>query len=531
MKLSGKLLVPLISMVVIAALYLYGMLLPSLRDQILNDYRARQQSVLQALESALRPQLLSRDFAEIQDLLGRESRLNKAWSQLRLQDESGNILFSWTEHDPINENTTIDPFTQASGAENSVPDRLYFHQAIRVYDREIGSLELLTRTETALGAKYRRLRNFGSLVLTSIALLVIGVAWIQNRLVTRPIERLTEVVNQIREGANDIQVPSSGNDEVGLLARCIERMRIRLVSYQRELQEQAIHHQAITDGLQEGILTIDILGEILSANPEAERLFQTRFESLRGRRLCEWVHPAPGSQADDLRRQLDNAQFRVLTGHTHEVLIAREGAADLWAELEILPLGLQGASRYIAVLRDITARRASEQEILNQRQQIVTINQAQANFIMTRDPQALAQRLDSLCRIDVREASQGDTVLRGLALIAPGNRHTLLKRSGARYHVEVRDGPLVSRHRPSVDVLFRSAARYAGRNAIAAILTGMGDDGAAGMLELSEAGAWTCAQDEATSVVYGMPKEAFRRGATQRQLPLGRIAAALLNAL
>ncbi|MBE0617406.1 MAG: chemotaxis response regulator protein-glutamate methylesterase, partial [Proteobacteria bacterium] len=118
---------------------------------------------------------------------------------------------------------------------------------------------------------------------------------------------------------------------------------------------------------------------------------------------------------------------------------------------------------------------------------------------------AFAQRLDGLCRVTVKEAEDGDTVLRGQALIAPGNRHTLLKRSGARYFVEVRDGPLVSRHRPSVDVLFRSAARYAGRNAVAAILTGMGDDGARGMAELREAGAHTLAQDEATCVVFGMP--------------------------
>jgi len=142
---------------------------------------------------------------------------------------------------------------------------------------------------------------------------------------------------------------------------------------------------------------------------------------------------------------------------------------------------------------------------------------------------SFAERLNGLCAIEVREARDGDSVLRGQALIAPGNKHTLLKRSGARYYVEVKDGPLVSRHRPSVDVLFRSAARYAGKNALAAILTGMGDDGAEGMKELCAAGAWTCAQDEATSVVYGMPKEAFERGATKRQLPLDKIATALLG--
>lgn len=143
---------------------------------------------------------------------------------------------------------------------------------------------------------------------------------------------------------------------------------------------------------------------------------------------------------------------------------------------------------------------------------------------------SFAKRLDTLCKIQVKEAQNSDTVLRGQALIAPGNRHTLLKRSGARYYVEIKEGPLVSRHRPSVDVLFRSAARCAGKNAVAAILTGMGDDGATGMKELFDSGAWTCAQDEATSVVYGMPKEAFLRGATERQLPLQKIAGALIHA-
>jgi two-component system, chemotaxis family, protein-glutamate methylesterase/glutaminase len=118
---------------------------------------------------------------------------------------------------------------------------------------------------------------------------------------------------------------------------------------------------------------------------------------------------------------------------------------------------------------------------------------------------AFANRLDTLCNISVKEAESNDTVLRGRALIAPGNHHLLLQRSGARYFVEIKEGPLVCRHRPSVDVLFRSAARYAGQNAVGVILTGMGDDGARGMLEMKQAGAKTIAQDEATCVVFGMP--------------------------
>jgi two-component system, chemotaxis family, protein-glutamate methylesterase/glutaminase len=138
---------------------------------------------------------------------------------------------------------------------------------------------------------------------------------------------------------------------------------------------------------------------------------------------------------------------------------------------------------------------------------------------------AFAKRLNSLCEIEVREAENGDRVVAGTALIAPGGKHMMLKRSGAQYHVDVQDGPLVNRHKPSVDVLFRSVAKYAGSNALGIILTGMGDDGTAGLLEMLEAGAHTVGQDEESSIVYGMPKEAFKRGAVQRQLPLSQMAA------
>ena len=140
-----------------------------------------------------------------------------------------------------------------------------------------------------------------------------------------------------------------------------------------------------------------------------------------------------------------------------------------------------------------------------------------------------AQRLDGICRITVKEAADNDTVVRGRALIAPGNHHLLLKRSGSRYYVEVKDGPLVSRHRPSVDVLFRSAARYAGKNAVGVIMTGMGDDGARGMREMKEAGARNIAQDEKSSVVFGMPNEAIKLGGVELIRPLETIAADVLR--
>jgi two-component system chemotaxis response regulator CheB len=144
---------------------------------------------------------------------------------------------------------------------------------------------------------------------------------------------------------------------------------------------------------------------------------------------------------------------------------------------------------------------------------------------------AFAQRLNQSCRIEVKEAASGDRVISGRALIAPGNRHTLVQRSGAYYVVEVVDGPLVSRHRPSVDVLFRSVAQAVGPNAIGVIMTGMGKDGADGLLEMKRAGAFTIAQDEASCVVFGMPKEAIDRGAVEKVVALGQIPNYILRRL
>ncbi len=137
---------------------------------------------------------------------------------------------------------------------------------------------------------------------------------------------------------------------------------------------------------------------------------------------------------------------------------------------------------------------------------------------------SFASRLNGTCRINVKEAENGDSLLRGHALIAPGNKHMFVKRSGAKYYVQVKDGPLVNRHRPSVDVLFRSTAQFAGANAIGIIMTGMGDDGARGLLEMKDAGAFTIAQDEKSCVVFGMPKEAIKLNAVNKILPLEKIA-------
>ncbi len=155
---------------------------------------------------------------------------------------------------------------------------------------------------------------------------------------------------------------------------------------------------------------------------------------------------------------------------------------------------------------------------------IVIVQHMPENFT-----RSFADRLNNICNITVKEAANGDSVLRGQALIAPGNHHMLLKRSGARYYVEIKDGPLVNRHRPSVDVLFRSSARYAGKNAIGIIMTGMGNDGAQGLLEMKQAGAATIAQDESSCVVFGMPHEAIKLGAADKVLSLESIAPAMLK--
>jgi two-component system chemotaxis response regulator CheB len=142
---------------------------------------------------------------------------------------------------------------------------------------------------------------------------------------------------------------------------------------------------------------------------------------------------------------------------------------------------------------------------------------------------AFANRLNGICEVEVREAVDGERLLPGHAFIAPGGKHLMLRRGGAYYYAEVVEGPLINRHRPSVDVLFRSVAKCAGANALGVIMTGMGDDGARGLLEMRQAGAATVAQDEASCVVFGMPKEAIKLAAAERVMPLGQIAQALMT--
>ena len=155
---------------------------------------------------------------------------------------------------------------------------------------------------------------------------------------------------------------------------------------------------------------------------------------------------------------------------------------------------------------------------------IVIVQHMPANFTTS-----FAERLNSLSQIKVKEAADGDSIINGQALLAPGNYHMLLRRSGARYYVQVKKGPMVHHQRPAVDVLFRSVANYVGRNAIGIILTGMGADGAAGMLEMKQAGARTIAQDEKSCVVFGMPKEAIKSGGVDKIVPLDAVAQTAIN--
>ncbi|MGY8695049.1 MAG: CheB methylesterase domain-containing protein, partial [Verrucomicrobiia bacterium] len=142
---------------------------------------------------------------------------------------------------------------------------------------------------------------------------------------------------------------------------------------------------------------------------------------------------------------------------------------------------------------------------------------------------SFAQRLNESCKLEVREAKSGDAVESGVALLAPGSHHLVVKRTGVRYVVEIVEGSLVSRHRPSVDVLFRSVAGAAGKNAVGVILTGMGDDGATGMLEMKNAGAYNFAQDRDSCVVFGMPNEAIKNGGVDQTLALAKLPMAVLN--
>jgi two-component system chemotaxis response regulator CheB len=245
------------------------------------------------------------------------------------------------------------------------------------------------------------------------------------------------------------------------------------------------------------------------------RVGTKRFLEESRVRICDAVKAASMAKLERIRTRIPD----VVTKLTADVVISkpRPGAEAMVRTTEkVVMVGAStGGTEALQIFLEAMPPDAPG---------IVIVQHMPENFT-----RVFAKRLDGICRISVKEAESGDTVIRGRALIAPGNRHLLLKRSGARYYVEIKDGPLVSRHRPSVDVLFRSAARYAGKNAVGLIMTGMGDDGARGMLEMKEAGACTIAQDEESCVVFGMPKKAIELGAVCQVRPLRTLGTAVLQ--
>jgi two-component system, chemotaxis family, protein-glutamate methylesterase/glutaminase len=233
--------------------------------------------------------------------------------------------------------------------------------------------------------------------------------------------------------------------------------------------------------------------------------------------ICDTIKAAAATRPGRRRPQAPSTLKEVAPKYSADVILERGSSRAMIQTTEkVVAVGAStGGTEALRVFLEMLPEDAPG---------IVIVQHMPENFTA-----AFARRLDSLCRVTVKEAEDNDTVVRGRALIAPGNRHMLLKRSGARYYVEIKDGPLVSRHRPSVDVLFRSAARYAGKNLVGVIMTGMGDDGARSMKEMFDTGAVTIAQDEATSVVFGMPAEAIKHGGVHKVLPLQQIAAEVLR--
>lgn len=257
---------------------------------------------------------------------------------------------------------------------------------------------------------------------------------------------------------------------------------------------------------------------VSSLTPEGSEL---ALEALDAGAVDVIAKPGPSYSVGDMAQQLAEC---VRAAATARVTARRSSVAIRPRRLSMT----RTTTRVVAIGASIGGTRAL-QEVLSalpvDAPGIVIAQHMPENFTG-----ALAHRLREVCAIDVCEARDGDRVLTGRALIAPGNRHMVLRRDGASYYVQVRSGPMVSGHRPSVDVLFKSVAKYAGRNSVGVIMTGMGHDGAAGMLALSKAGAHTIGQDEASSVVFGMANEALRLGAVKRLVPLGSIAATILDA-
>jgi two-component system chemotaxis response regulator CheB len=264
--------------------------------------------------------------------------------------------------------------------------------------------------------------------------------------------------------------------------------------------------------------TIEALSAGAVATIAKPKLDLKNFLNASARELISVIKDAAGANVARLARQNMAAPAPLRDKNTADVILppATEARALAQTTEQVIAIGTStgGTQALEEVLVDLP--RVSPG--------IVIVQHMPEKFTA-----AFAARLNGLCQIEVREAVNNDRVVPGRALIAPGGKHMLLRRAGAQYFVEVVDGPLVNRHRPSVDVLFRSVAKCAGANALGVIMTGMGDDGAAGLLEMRNVGARTVAQDEASCVVFGMPKEAIKRGAVEKIISLQAIPREILQ--
>jgi two-component system chemotaxis response regulator CheB len=247
------------------------------------------------------------------------------------------------------------------------------------------------------------------------------------------------------------------------------------------------------------------------------RLGLKQFLAESGDELVATVRAAARANVRRLQPRTEPAPLAVVPKNTADVILSPGG-----------PRAMTQTTERVIALGTSTGGTQALEEVLSALPRvcpgIVIVQHMPEKFTA-----AFAARLDGICRIEVKEAQHNDRVVPGRALIAPGGRHMVLKRSGAQYVVDVVDGPVVNRHRPSVDVLFRSVAKSAGVNALGVIMTGMGDDGAAGLAEMRGAGARTLAQDEDSCVVFGMPREAIKRGGVERTVPLDAIAAEIMR--
>lgn len=339
-----------------------------------------------------------------------------------------------------------------------------------------------------------------------------------------------QVVAGLLEAAAGIQVLAAVADPLLAIERLrqawpdvivldVEMPRMDGITFLRKIMAERPTPVVICSTLTEkgAKTTLEALAAGAVAIVTKPRLGLKQFLSESGDELVATVRAAARANVRRLAPRADTALPPVAPKNTADVILAPGG-----------PRAMTQTTERVVALGTSTGGTQALEEVLSALPRvcpgIVIVQHMPEKFTA-----AFAARLDGICRIEVREARHNDRVVPGRALIAPGGRHMLLKRSGAQYFVEVVDGPVVNRHRPSVDVMFRSVAKSAGVNALGVIMTGMGDDGAAGLAEMRGAGARTLAQDEESCVVFGMPKEAIKRGGVERTVPLQAIAAEIMK--